>query len=149
WTVAFGLKAAAPCGTVVFPVGVVAELAAVVVELGVEAPCVVSLVVTGSGGTVGKVTPGRDTGGKGVVTQPTTGRQSCGAAGALLVNAPARSRPAAQIPAPPMTRAAMARLGRTGVGRREVMASLFFRLGGCLRLSTSADNNCIKLPPKG
>jgi hypothetical protein len=95
---------------VVLPVAVVTELAVEVVELAVEPPWVVVVVVTGTVGRVGKVTPGRGTVGGVVVTQPTTGRQSWGAAGALLVNAPARSRPAAKTNAPPRMRAAVASL---------------------------------------
>ena len=71
-TIAFGRKAAAPCGTV----GVVAELAVVEVELVVEVLCVVVVVVMGSVGTVGEVTPGRGKVGKVVVTQPTPGKQT-------------------------------------------------------------------------
>jgi len=85
---------------------------------------VVVAVVPGSVGTVGTVT-GREMVGSVVVMHPTTGRQSCGAAGALLVNVPGTRIPAAKIPAPARTRAAVGSLLRTEVGRREVMASLF------------------------
>jgi len=85
---------------------------------------IVVVVVPGSVGSVGAVTPGRETAGRVVVTQPTTGRQSCGAAGALLVNAPATRMPAAKIAAPATTRAAVASLCRRGVGGGEVMASV-------------------------
>jgi len=109
------LKAVAPFDTVASPFVVVAavvELVVVAVELVVEPPGAVVVVVPGSVGRVGTVTvTGRETVGTVVVTQPTTtGRQSCGAAGALLVNAPATKRPAMRIPAPAATRAAVASL---------------------------------------
>jgi hypothetical protein len=124
-TVAFGLKATAPSDAVESPPVVGVVEAVVVVEPGVVvAGDVIVVVVPGSVGTVGKVT-GREVVGSVVVMHPTTGRQSCAAAGALLVNVPGTRIPAAKIPPPARTRAAARSLRRTDVGRREVMASLF------------------------
>lgn len=117
------------------------ETVVVEVELVVVEPPDVVVVV----GNVGKVT-GTETIGTVVVTQPTTGRQSSGAAGALLVNAPATRTPAAQIAAPALRRAAVTSLG---VGRGEVIGSRFFRRGDCGLLSTSANDAGNRLPPMG
>jgi hypothetical protein len=106
---------------------VTVELVVVTVELVVvELPGSEVVVVPGSVGTVGKVT-GTETMGTVVVRQPTTGRQSSGAAGALLVNAPARRMPAAKMTMPALTRAAAESLCLREVGGGEVMASLVFR----------------------
>jgi len=141
--VAFGLKRAAPGDAVVGVVVLVLIVLAVEVVVGGTVP--VAVVVPGR---VGTVTPGRGRVVTTVVTQPTTGRQSCGAAGALLVNAPADKTPATRIPAPTTTRAAVASLWRGRLGRREVMASLFFRFVGIGQVSTSANGVCNNFPPK-
>jgi hypothetical protein len=108
----------------------------VVEDVGVVEPWGVDLVgdevvvvVPGSVGSIGTVT-GKEMVGSVVVMHPTTGRQSCGAAGALLVNVPGTRIPAAKIPAPARTRAAVRRLRRAEAGRREVMASLFLFVEG-------------------
>ncbi len=108
--VAFGLKRAAPGDAVVGVVVLVLIVLAVEVVVGGTVP--VAVVVPGR---VGTVTPGRGRVVTTVVTQPTTGRQSCGAAGALLVNAPADKTPATRIPAPTTTRAAVASLWRGAI----------------------------------
>jgi hypothetical protein len=124
-----GLKAVSPLDPVVSPFVVVDDdgLVVVGVELVVEPPGTVVVVAPGSVGSGGKVT-GRDTVGKAVVTQPTTtGRQSCDAAGALLVTAPARRMPAPKIPAA-AARAAVTSLWRRCVARGERTVSLFLSL---------------------
>jgi hypothetical protein len=101
---------------------------AVAVELVVEPPCTVVVVAPGRVGSGGKVT-GRETVGKVVVTQATTtGRQSCGAAGAVLVTAPARRMPAPKIPAAAPARAAVTSLWRRCVARGERTVSLSLSL---------------------
>jgi hypothetical protein len=109
---------------------VVTVLVVVVVEPTVETVGVAVVVGSGTVGRVGRtgkvVTPGSETVCTIVVTQPTTGRQSCGAAGALLANALATRMPAAKIPLPAMMRIAVPSLWRSGVGRREVMRAASF-----------------------
>jgi hypothetical protein len=128
-----GLKAVSPFDPVVSPFVVVVVvdddgLVVVAVELVVEPPGTVVVVAPGSVGSGGKVT-GRDTVGKVVVTQPTTtGRQSCDAAGALLVTAPARRMPEPKIPAAAAARAAVTSLWRRCVARGERTVSLFLSL---------------------
>jgi len=125
-----GLKAVSPFDPVVSPFVVVVddEVVGVAVELVVEPPCTVVVVGPGSVGSGGKVA-GREPVGKVVVTQPTTtGRQSCGAAGALLVTAPARRMPAPKIPAAAPARAALTSLWRRCVARGERTVSLFLSL---------------------
>ena len=65
---------------------------------------VVVVVVVVLMGRVGSVTVGRVTDGTVVVTQPMTGKQSSGAAGTELENAPAARSPVANTAAPASTR---------------------------------------------
>jgi hypothetical protein len=94
-----------------FPVLLVSEAVVAVVVVLVESvvefvlpPVVVVVVVVVAMGRVGSVTVGRVTDGTVVVTQPMTGKQSCGAAGTELENAPAARSPIANTAAPASTR---------------------------------------------
>jgi hypothetical protein len=84
------------------------------------------VVISGTVGRMGSVgtTTGRGTVGTVVLTQPITGGQSSGAAGAAVVNAPAARMPATRTTAPAEMRAAVASRCQRGVGGGEVNASL-------------------------